>query len=72
MEIVKNLGTEAGVTFIAKVGKHMNLEFGVAIASIGDAGRAVYNAGTMYAPAIRVATPLSGTFLNEQPLFILC
>ena len=41
----KNLGTEAGVTFTANLGKHMNLEFGGAIASLGDAGRAMYNAG---------------------------
>ncbi len=41
----KSLGTEAGVTFTANLGKHMNLEFGGAIASLGDAGRAVYNAG---------------------------
>jgi hypothetical protein len=40
----KSLGTEAGVTFTAKMGKHMNLEFGGAVASLGDAGRAVYNA----------------------------
>jgi len=41
----KNLGTEAGVTFTANLGKHMNLEFGGAIASLGDAGRAMYNTG---------------------------
>jgi hypothetical protein len=40
----KSLGTEAGVTFTAKMGKHMNLEFGGAVASLGDAGRAIYNA----------------------------
>jgi hypothetical protein len=40
----KSLGTEAGVTFTAKMGKHMNLEFGGAVASLGDAGRAEYNA----------------------------
>ncbi|MFN3472211.1 MAG: hypothetical protein ACK4ZR_06395, partial [Aquificaceae bacterium] len=39
----KNLGTEAGITFTANLGKHMNLEFGGAVASLGDAGRAVYN-----------------------------
>ncbi len=42
----KNLGTEAGVTFTVNVGKHMNLEFGGAVASLGNAGKAVYNAGT--------------------------
>jgi hypothetical protein len=42
----KSLGTEAGVTFTAKMGKHMNLEFGGAVASLGDAGRAVYNNNT--------------------------
>jgi hypothetical protein len=39
----KSLGTEAGVTFTAKMGKHMNLEFGGAVASLGNAGRAIYN-----------------------------
>jgi hypothetical protein len=33
-----------GVTFTAKMGKHMNLEFGGAVAFLGDAGRAIYNA----------------------------
>jgi len=32
------------VTFTAKMGKHMNLEFGGAVAFLGDAGRAIYNA----------------------------
>ncbi|MFN3599225.1 MAG: hypothetical protein ACK4VK_05785 [Aquificaceae bacterium] len=41
----KSLGTEAGVTFTANLGKHMNLEFGGAFASLGNAGRAIYNAG---------------------------
>jgi hypothetical protein len=41
----KSLGTEAGVTFTAKMGKHMNLEFGGAVAALGNAGRAEYNGG---------------------------
>jgi hypothetical protein len=41
----KSLGTEAGVTFTAKMGKHMNLEFGGAVAALGEAGRAMYNGG---------------------------
>jgi hypothetical protein len=40
----KSLGTEAGVTFTANLGKHMNLDFGGAVASLGDAGKAIYNA----------------------------
>jgi hypothetical protein len=39
----KSLGTEAGVTLAANVGKHMTLEFGGAVASLGNAGRAIYN-----------------------------
>jgi hypothetical protein len=39
----KSLGTEAGVTLAASVGKHMTLEFGGAVASLGNAGRAMYN-----------------------------
>ena len=38
----KNLGTEFGVQLTANVGKHMNLEFGGAFASLGDAGKAIY------------------------------
>ncbi len=38
----KDLGTEVGVQFTANVGKHMNLEFGGAIASLGSAGKAHY------------------------------
>jgi hypothetical protein len=39
----KSLGTEAGVTLAANVGKHMTLEFGGAVASLGNAGKAIYN-----------------------------
>ena len=35
----KNLGTEFGVQIAANVGKHMNLEFGGAVASLGDAAK---------------------------------
>jgi len=42
----KNLGTEFGVQLTANVGKHMNLEFGGAVASLGDAGRYIYNNGS--------------------------
>ncbi len=38
----KDLGTEFGVQLTANVGKHMNLEFGGAVASLGDAGKANY------------------------------
>jgi hypothetical protein len=41
----KNLGTEAGITLTVNVGKYMNLDFGGAVASLGDAGKAMYNAG---------------------------
>jgi len=39
----KSLGTEGGVTLAANVGKHMTLEFGGAVASLGNAGKAIYN-----------------------------
>jgi hypothetical protein len=39
----KNLGTEVGATLAANVGKHMTLEFGGAVASLGNAGKAEYN-----------------------------
>jgi hypothetical protein len=39
----KSLGTEAGVTLATNVGKHMTLEFGGAVASLGNAGKAEYN-----------------------------
>jgi hypothetical protein len=42
----KSLGTEAGVTLAANVGKHMTLEFGGAVASLGNAGNAMYNGNT--------------------------
>ena len=38
----KNLGTEFGVQLTANVGKHMNLEFGGAVANLGDAAKANY------------------------------
>ncbi len=38
----KNLGTEVGIQLTANVGKHMNLEFGGAFASIGDAAKVNY------------------------------
>lgn len=40
----KTLGTEFGGQLGVDVGKHMKLEFGAAFASLGDAGRAIYNA----------------------------
>lgn len=39
----KNLGTEFGVQLTYNAGKHMNLEFGGAVASLGDAAKANYN-----------------------------
>jgi hypothetical protein len=42
----KSLGTEAGVTLAANVGKHMTLEFGGAVAFLGNAGKAMYNGNT--------------------------
>ena len=39
----KSLGTEGGVTLAANVGKHMTLEFGGAVASLGNAGKVIYN-----------------------------
>jgi len=38
----KNIGTEVGAQLTANVGKHMNLEFGAAVASLGNAGKAEY------------------------------
>jgi hypothetical protein len=45
INVGKSLGTEVGVTLAANVGKHMTLEFGGAVASLGNAGRAEYNGG---------------------------
>jgi len=39
----KSLGTEFGAQLAVNLGKHMNLEFGGAIASLGNAAKAVYN-----------------------------
>ena len=41
-----NLGTEVGAQLTANVGKHMNLEFGGAFASLGDAGKQNYQGNT--------------------------
>jgi len=38
----KNLGNEFGAQLTAKVGKYMNLEFGAAVAKLGNAGKAIY------------------------------
>lgn len=42
----KKLGTEFGAQLAIGLGKNMNLELGGAIAKLGDAGKAIYNAYT--------------------------
>jgi len=39
----KSLGTEFGAQLTANLGKYINLDFGGAIANLGNAAKAVYN-----------------------------